>query len=53
MIRKIRTGDIVHHRITIAEGLTSQQAVDLINASDVLVGQIPTPPEGSDPARDL
>jgi len=47
VIRKIRTGDIVHHRITIAEGLTSQQAVDLINASDVLVGQIPTPPEGS------
>jgi UPF0755 protein len=47
VLRKIRTGDIVHHRITIAEGLTSQQAVDLINASDVLVGQIPTPPEGS------
>lgn len=47
VIRKIRTGDIVHHRITIAEGLTSQQAVDLINASDVLVGQIPTPPEGA------
>jgi UPF0755 protein len=47
VIRKIRTGDIVHHRITIAEGLTSQQAVDLINACDVLVGQIPTPPEGS------
>ncbi len=47
VVRKIRTGDIVHHRITIAEGLTSQQAVDLINASDVLVGQIPTPPEGS------
>ena len=47
VVRKIRTGDIVHHRITIAEGLTSQQAVDLVNASDVLIGQIPTPPEGS------
>jgi len=47
VIHKIRTGEIVHHRITVAEGLTSQQAVDLINASDVLVGQIPTPPEGS------
>jgi UPF0755 protein len=47
VLRKIRIGDIVHHRITIAEGLTSQQAVDLINASDVLVGQIPTPPEGA------
>jgi UPF0755 protein len=47
VIRKIRTGDIVHHRITIPEGLTSQQAVDILNASDVLVGQIPTPPEGA------
>jgi UPF0755 protein len=47
VIHKIRTGDIVHHRITIPEGLTSQQAVDILNASDVLVGQIPTPPEGS------
>jgi UPF0755 protein len=47
VLRKIRSGDIVHHRITIAEGLTSQQAVDMINGSDVLVGQIPTPPEGS------
>jgi UPF0755 protein len=47
VVRKIRTGDIVHHRITVAEGLTSQQAVDLIDACDVLVGQIPTPPEGS------
>jgi UPF0755 protein len=47
VIRKLRTGDIVHHRITIPEGLTSQQAVDILNASDVLVGQIPTPPEGA------
>jgi UPF0755 protein len=47
VLRKIRTGDIVHHRITVAEGLTTQQVVDLINGSDVLVGQIPTPPEGS------
>jgi UPF0755 protein len=47
VMRKIRTGDIVHHRITVPEGITSQQVVDLINASDVLVGQIPTPPEGA------
>jgi UPF0755 protein len=47
VIHKLGTGDIVHHRITIPEGLTSQQAVDILNASDVLVGQIPTPPEGA------
>jgi UPF0755 protein len=47
VIHKLRTGDIVHHRITIPEGLTSQQAVDILNASDILVGQVPTPPEGA------
>lgn len=47
VLRKLRLGDIVHHRITIAEGLTSQQVVDILNASDILEGQIPTPPEGA------
>ena len=47
VIQKLRSGDIVHHRITIPEGLTSQQAVDILNASDVLTGQGPTPPEGA------
>jgi UPF0755 protein len=47
VLSKLRAGDIVHHRITIPEGLTSQQAVDILNASKILVGQVPTPPEGS------
>ena len=47
VIRRIRTGDIVHHHVTIAEGLASQQAMDVLRASDVLVGDAPTPPEGA------
>jgi UPF0755 protein len=43
VLRKMRSGDIVHHRVTIAEGLTAQQVVDVLNASDLLEGQIPTP----------
>ena len=47
VLRKVRAGDIVHHRVTVAEGLTSQQAVDLLNASPVLTGDAPTPAEGA------
>jgi UPF0755 protein len=47
VIKKLRSGDIVHHRITVPEGLTSAQVLDILNASDVLVGQAPTPPEGA------
>jgi UPF0755 protein len=36
------------YSITIPEGLTSQQVVDLLNEDDILVGEIvETPPEGS------
>ncbi len=45
-------GDIVHHRVTIPEGTTSQQAVDILPDRRVLTGSIPPPPR--DPAaRDL
>lgn len=47
VLRKIRSGDIVHHRITIPEGVPSVQVAAILNGSDVLTGQIPTPPEGS------
>ena len=47
VLHKIRTGDIVHHRITIPEGTPSIQVVAILNASDVLTGQAPTPPEGA------
>jgi len=47
VLRKIRTGDIVHHRITIPEGIPAVQVAQILNASDVLTGEIPTPAEGS------
>ena len=47
VLAKIRRGDIVHHRVTIPEGLTSQQVLDILAKTEVLVGQAPTPPEGS------
>ena len=44
---KIRKGDIVHHWITIPEGFTSEEAVDVLTKSDVLTGSAPVPAEGS------
>jgi UPF0755 protein len=47
VIWMIRNGRIVHHKITIPEGVTSEQAVAILMASPVLVGSVATPPEGS------
>ena len=47
VIRKMRRGEVVHHRITIPEGLTSQQAVDILMKSPVLTGTVSPPPEGT------
>ena len=47
VIRRLRLGIVVHHRITIPEGLSSRQAVEVLNHSGVLVGPAPLPPEGS------
>jgi len=47
VIGKIRRGDVVHHRVTVPEGMTSQQVIDILNANTVLVGQAPIPPEGA------
>jgi UPF0755 protein len=47
VIRRIRRGEVVHHRVTIPEGLTSKQAVDVLMHTDVLVGTVAPPPEGS------
>ena len=41
------THKVLGHRITIAEGLTSDMAVALIKADPVLVGDVPVVPEGS------
>ena len=43
----IRHGRIVRHWITVPEGLTSDMVMDILNQSDVLTGDAPTPPEGS------
>ena len=47
VISRLRLGLIVHHRITIPEGLSSQQVLDILNRSGVLTGSAPLPPEGS------
>ncbi|MEC9153816.1 MAG: endolytic transglycosylase MltG [Pseudomonadota bacterium] len=47
-MEKIRMGDVVIHRITIPEGLTSQQAAQLIDAAPALEGKLQSvPAEGS------
>ena len=47
VIGRLRRGLVVHHRITIPEGLSSRQAVAVLNQSDVLSGPATLPPEGS------
>jgi UPF0755 protein len=47
VIHRMRSGEVVHHRVTIPEGTTSRQAVDILMHVDVLTGDIPTPPEGT------
>ncbi len=47
VIRQLRLGQIVHHRITIPEGLSSREAIDILDHSDVLSGTVPVPPEGA------
>lgn len=47
VLDRIRRGKIVQHFVTIPEGLTSEQAVEVLMASDVLSGSAPVPPEGS------
>ncbi len=47
VIGRLRRGLVVHHRITIPEGLSSRQVVDVLNRSDVLTGPAPLPIEGS------
>ena len=47
VLEKIRRGDIVHHAVTIPEGLTSEQAVEVLMDDDILTGAAPIPAEGS------
>jgi UPF0755 protein len=47
VLEMIRDGRIVHHFVTIPEGLTSEEAVAILMSNDVLTGSAPVPPEGS------
>jgi UPF0755 protein len=47
ILRMIRAGQVVHHLITIPEGLSSAQVADILNANPVLSGQAEVPAEGS------
>ncbi len=47
VIGLIRRGEVVRHMITIPEGLTSEQAVDILMNAEELTGAAPIPPEGS------
>jgi UPF0755 protein len=47
ILEKIRKGDIVHHLITIPEGYTSEEAVQVLMDSPVLTGAAPIPDEGA------
>jgi UPF0755 protein len=47
VIKKLRLGEVVHHTVTIPEGLTSEQVVDALMSDDILSGAAPVPPEGS------
>ncbi|MDB5459968.1 MAG: aminodeoxychorismate lyase, partial [Caulobacteraceae bacterium] len=43
----IRAGRIVRHLVTVAEGLSSAQVADILNANPVLTGRVQPPAEGS------
>ncbi|MGB3809780.1 MAG: endolytic transglycosylase MltG [Parvibaculum sp.] len=48
IVRVLREGKSIVHRITIPEGLTSQQAMEIVKADPVLTGDMPLlPPEGA------
>jgi UPF0755 protein len=48
IVQMMSAGAAVLHAVTIPEGYTSQMAIDVLAASEVLTGDVPeTPPEGS------
>ena len=47
ILDKVKSGKIVHHFVTLPEGITSEEAVDVLMHNPVLTGSVPTPPEGS------
>ena len=47
VMERIRKGEIVHHWITVPEGYTSEEAVQVLTDSPVLTGSAPVPAEGA------
>ena len=47
VLRLLTDGRVVRHYVTIPEGWSSAQAVDILNAKDVLTGTVQVPREGS------
>ncbi len=47
VLQVLRTSKPVQHKLTIPEGLTAVQIVRLLNKSEVLTGEVATPPEGA------
>jgi UPF0755 protein len=47
VLKAVRNGDIVHHYVTVPEGVTAEMVADILARSPVLTGVAPTPPEGA------
>jgi len=47
VLEDIREGRIVKHQVTIPEGLTSEQVVEILTNEPLLSGDTPAPPEGT------
>ncbi|MGZ8369578.1 MAG: endolytic transglycosylase MltG [Caulobacteraceae bacterium] len=47
VLDRIRSGKVVRHFVTIPEGITSEQVVDILMSNVVLEGSVAVPPEGS------
>ena len=47
ILEKLKNGRVVRHLITLPEGITSDEVVDVLMNNPVLTGSVPTPAEGS------
>lgn len=47
VVRMLRSGEVVRHFVTLPEGRSSYQGVQILNANPILVGEVEVPPEGS------
>ncbi len=47
ILSKLRSGDIVHHHVTVPEGASAKQVVEILDHADVLTGATPEVEEGT------